>query len=62
MAEPSRTPEDAYMIDRKTRIRLDEITRPDYEDGARKNLTGWDWVAILGFLASCVVVFVAWGY
>lgn len=49
-------------IDPKIRARLDEIASPDYQDPARRNLTGLDWLIFLGFLVACAVGFVVWGY
>jgi hypothetical protein len=46
----------------KIQTRLEEITRPDYVDPARTNLTGLDWVLFLGFLIVCAVGFTIWGY
>ena len=42
--------------------RLDEVTAPDYEDPARKDLTVVDWVTLAGFLAACAIGFTVWGY
>jgi hypothetical protein len=49
-------------LDPKIRTRLHEITRPEYVDPARKDLTALDWVAFLGFLLVCAVGAVLWGY
>ncbi len=42
--------------------RLREVTAPDYVDPARKDLTGLDWFALVGFMAACAVIFTVWGY
>lgn len=49
-------------IDPKIRARLAEIASPDYQDPARTNLTGLDWLIFLGFLVVCAVGFTVWGY
>lgn len=46
----------------RIRMRLDEVMREDDVDPARHDLTGLDWLAIVGFLAICSVVAVVWGY
>jgi hypothetical protein len=46
----------------KIQARVAEITSPDYVDPARTDLTGLDWVALIGFLALCAVGFTVWGY
>ncbi len=51
-----------HDIDPKIRARLEEIASPDYEDPARRDLTGLDWLLFLGFLAACAVGFTVWGY
>ena len=42
--------------------RLKQVTAPDYVDPARKDLTGLDWFALVGFMAACAVIFTVWGY
>jgi len=46
----------------RIRVRLDEVMREDDVDPARRGLTAWDWLAIIGFFVLCSVVAVAWGY
>jgi hypothetical protein len=46
----------------KIQARLADITSPDYEDPARRDLTALDWFALVGFLAACAVGFTIWGY
>lgn len=46
----------------KIKARVDEITSPEYDDPARRNLTGLDWLLFLGFLIVCAVGATVWGY
>jgi hypothetical protein len=46
----------------RIQTRLDEIARPDYDDPARTDLTGLDWLVFFGFLLVCAVGAVLWGY
>jgi len=63
MNEPSAATDAARDgIDPKIRARLEEIASPEYEDPARRDLTGLDWLVFLGFLVACAVGFTLWGY
>jgi hypothetical protein len=42
--------------------RLDEITSPGYEDPARRNLSGLEWLLFSLFVLACVGGAALWGY
>jgi len=58
MSEHSTGPD----IDPVLKARLIEITDPTYSDPARKDFTGVDWLAFIGFFVVCAVGFIVWGY
>jgi hypothetical protein len=59
---PSATHGASKDLTDRIQTRLDEITTPDYEDPARRDLDGLDWSLFLAFVLGCAAGALLWGY